>query len=214
VVRADASYNQLVNTVHDALSFYDLPDLAGMLGDRLEMTNVVDANGLPRPGKKKKLSERPENRGLAGVFYKSPGLKNPEGPDWTESLDMYWDNEIVKRGRDWSAEWFGFMKAPVTGKVSITLSTDQYLELYVDGKLVSELGPETPGGEKEIQLDMKKGKFYPLRLVFNQNGPETSFLKLSWGWEGMENHDIPGEAIWHSPRQRGRMESLWRQVYE
>jgi hypothetical protein len=47
VIAADLTRNQLVNAVHGALKFYDLPDLGAALGDKLIVANPVDANGRP-----------------------------------------------------------------------------------------------------------------------------------------------------------------------
>ena len=42
-VRAKPAMNQLVNAVHGALKMYDLPDLAGVLGEKLTIGNSVNA---------------------------------------------------------------------------------------------------------------------------------------------------------------------------
>ena len=39
-------------------------------------------------------------------------------------------------------------------------------------------------------------------------------LNLEWEWEGKETHKIPGEYLFHSPRQRALMETKWRQINE
>jgi dienelactone hydrolase len=216
VVMANTSFNQLVNQVHDVLPHYDLPDLVELLGDRVMVTASLNVNGFPVNGQKtkQKLSSKPEYTGLAGVFYKSPGLKNPEGPDWTQTLDMSWDNQVTKRGRDWSAEWFGYLKSPVDGLVTIYIATEQSVEMYIGGKLVANVGVKEGQAPETVKIEMKKGKFKPIRLVYTQDGSETSYLRLTWDWQGKRPHDIPLEAMWHSPAQRARMENLWRQIYE
>jgi len=65
-----------------------------------------------------------------------------------------------------------------------------------------------------VNLTMKAGKFYSIRMVYNQDEADKSHLKISWSWEGREAHVIPAEAIWHSPEQSDRMEKEWRQVYD
>jgi hypothetical protein len=47
VIEADLTRNQLVNAVHGALTHYDLPDLAAVLGEKLIVKNPVDALGRP-----------------------------------------------------------------------------------------------------------------------------------------------------------------------
>jgi len=47
VISARPPMNQLVNAVHGALEHYDLPDLAATLGDKLTVTDPVDAQGTP-----------------------------------------------------------------------------------------------------------------------------------------------------------------------
>ncbi len=47
IIGAKMSDNQLINTVHGALTSYDLGDLAGLLGDRITICEPVDAAGKP-----------------------------------------------------------------------------------------------------------------------------------------------------------------------
>ncbi len=48
VVELGRSYNQLANTVHGALTVYDLPNLAVTLGDKLTIEEPLNALGKPR----------------------------------------------------------------------------------------------------------------------------------------------------------------------
>jgi len=48
VIELGRSYNQQVNAVHGALTTYDLPDLAATLGNKLIVTEPLDALGQPR----------------------------------------------------------------------------------------------------------------------------------------------------------------------
>lgn len=45
LIKSGRSYNQLVNTVHGALTTYDLPDLAATLGDKLTIEVPLNALG-------------------------------------------------------------------------------------------------------------------------------------------------------------------------
>jgi hypothetical protein len=47
VIELGRSVNQQVNAVHGALTTYDLPDLAGTLGDKLTVEEPLNALGEP-----------------------------------------------------------------------------------------------------------------------------------------------------------------------
>jgi hypothetical protein len=47
LIELGRSYNQFVNTVHGALTTYDLPDLARTLGDKLTIEEPLNALGKP-----------------------------------------------------------------------------------------------------------------------------------------------------------------------
>lgn len=47
VIESGCSFNQQVNTVHGALTTYDLPNLAGLLGDKQTVEEPLDALGKP-----------------------------------------------------------------------------------------------------------------------------------------------------------------------
>ena len=47
VIELGRSVNQQVNAVHGALTSYDLPNLAGTLGDKLIVKEPLDALGEP-----------------------------------------------------------------------------------------------------------------------------------------------------------------------
>jgi len=48
IIELGLSRNQMVNTVHGALTLYDLPDLAAILSDKLTLDKPLDAMGEPR----------------------------------------------------------------------------------------------------------------------------------------------------------------------
>ena len=50
VVHMKPTHNQIINAVHGVLKVYDLPDLAGSLGEKLTIENPVDAQGKPIKG--------------------------------------------------------------------------------------------------------------------------------------------------------------------
>ena len=51
VIELGRSVNQQVNAVHGALTTYDLPDLAGTLGDKLITREPLNALGEPAGGR-------------------------------------------------------------------------------------------------------------------------------------------------------------------
>jgi dienelactone hydrolase len=210
VVASKYSFNQLVNVVHDVLNYYDLPDLEQRLGKPLKRVDPADALGRTAQGEidPDKLSQEPLFSGLAGIYYHSPGWRNPDGPDWAPSLDMSFDQQRDARGGDWSSEWFGYLESPADGKITFLLEADQEVELIVADRVVAVTGE----GKEPLahSLRTKKGAFVPVRIRFSQDGARHSFLRLSWSWKDGEQQPVPLEKMWHSSRQRYEMEESWK----
>jgi dienelactone hydrolase len=210
VVASRHSFNQLVNTVHDVLNYYDLPDLEERLGRTVTRVDPVDALGRSSLGedKKCKLSQDPVFSGLAGIYYHSPDWRNAEGPDWTATLDMSFDQQIDGRGGDWSSVWFGFLETPVDGRITFQLRSEQDAELLVHGRKVIGIR----AGEKADGFTLRSGKgdFLPVEIRYSQDGAVHSSLSLSWSWKDQADHPVPLEYMWHSTRQRWEMEEIWK----
>ncbi|MBN2357717.1 acetylxylan esterase [candidate division KSB1 bacterium] len=210
VIESEKSFNQMPSMVHGALKYYDLPDLIARLGKKVEMKNARDALGfLPNANaKRQRLPDEPEFRGLAGIRYGSADFKRAEGHDPIESLDLTWSNERDRRGRDWSAEWFGFIRGPVDGPVVFNAATDQSVEVYIDDRPL--LIVATGGMQSSATVDMKKDRWYRFKVRFSQDRVDQSRLNLQWSWEGRAADVIGGRYLHYSQKQRFTMDSAIR----
>ena len=202
--------NQLVNTVHGCLTVYDLPDLARLIGTKLTTEEPLNACGDPlRAGEEGSdiLSGEPSMPGLAGVWYGSLNLADPRDQDPLDELDRNLDLGALGRGREWSAQWFGFLVAPVSGRVTFYVDSDPGLDLSI-GRLSRSIGIDR-GGQDRFSMTMKKGTPYPFRIVYNHSASETGHLKIRWSWEGQSIIPVTREYLRHSPAQQRKMREVW-----
>jgi hypothetical protein len=210
VIKSEKSFDQLVNIVNGALKYYDLPDLVKFLGNKITIENPLNAVGLNiNYGKKTHhFSNEPEYRGLAGVWYGQVGLKNPEGPDPVKTLDLKWSNKGNRRGRDWSAEWFGFIHSPFNGDVNFSSETNQNLEIFLNEKSIINI--KTGQTKAAGTVKLVKDKYYPVRIIFNQDAVESSYVKIRWNWKGHPETNINESNLFYSPKQKNTMDISWR----
>ncbi len=210
VIETEISFNQLSNAVHGALKYYDLPDLVRLLGDKVVIRDPYDATGLAF-GKKSseyKLSDEPDIKGLAGILYGKINFSNPESPDPIDSLNCVWHNKIQKRGRDWAAKWFGYLYSPYDGEVQISIYSNQKVKFAL-GEIINEtLEYDIP--QKIIKVHLDKGKFYPLRIEYSQDGVIESYMKITWHKIGEPEKVISSGFLHYSPAQKFRMENDWK----
>jgi hypothetical protein len=210
VIQSEKSINQLSNAVHGVLKYYDLPDLARILGDKVIIEDPQDAAGLPY-GKnisEMTLSDEPEFEGMAGILYGRINFTNPESPDPILELNQNWDNALQKRGRDWASKWYGYLISPFDGKVEFKLYSNQRIILKLGdfNDMVLDYGEN----EKSIGLILEKDKIYPIRLEFSQDGVDTSHMKITWRMPGEAEKIITSEYLRHSQSQRFKMAHEWK----
>ncbi len=210
VVKKENSINQLVNAVHGALKYYDLPDLVEKLEGHIVIDEPLDATGFPF-GKEKdnlKLSTKPKYSGLAGILYGRVDFSNPESPDPIDSLNCSWDNTVQKRGRDWASRWFGSLLSPYDGEVEITVYSNQKVELKINEDLYGIL--DYSKNKNKFTIYLSNGKFYPIDLKFIQDGVDKSFMKITWNKKGETERVINSDFLFYSPAQKFLMDNEWK----
>lgn len=210
VIHSERSFDQLVNVVNGALNYYDIPNLVNLLEDKIKYSSSTNALGfeINKSGYEIRYSDEPKYHGLAGIWYGQMNLKNPEGPDLVDSLNLSWSNQIDRRGRDWSAEWFGFIKSPYTGRVTFIAETNQNIEIDINEKQIIDINTNQLKADGTINLE--KNNIYLVRIVFGQNGVDSSYIKINWKWKGHAESGIKENHLLYSQKQKHKMDTAWR----
>ena len=209
VIEKRKTFNQLVNAVHGVLEVYDLPDLAGFLGDKIRIEDPLNAQGFTIGHEDENganLSDVPELPGLAGMWYGSLNLVDPRDSDPVSVLDLAW-NDPSERGRGWSAEWFGTLIAPADGEIRFRIEASHAGRLKIGKGLIFNW--ENEGEYQAGVITMKKGRHYPLHILYNHDSGDTGHFQLSWGWEGKNEGAITQGFLRHSSLENYRMRCVW-----
>ena len=159
-------------------------------------TAIIDQGGNTLPQKTEELPPDNLNKltpGLIGTQYGDSGLERPQGKLELTSADNNWTGGM----NDWSARWRGYIKAPFTGEVIITVNSDAGLQLMINDRYVIDCW--TSKGERTGKVMMVKEEKYPILLMYSHDGGK-SFLNLSWRWAEQVDQIIPVEAFGYSER--------------
>jgi formylglycine-generating enzyme required for sulfatase activity len=155
------------------------------------------------------LSTEPTLQGLIGVWYGRINLTDPKAVDEITTLDLDWktfQQPGQDRGEMWSARWEGFLAGPVTGPVTLHVSTDHGATVEVGGETVIDVrGSQTVGSGR---VEMVEGKRYPIRVTYVHDHGDKSTLDLQWSWKQQERTAIPRASLLYSPEQRRQMRQL------
>jgi dienelactone hydrolase len=210
VIKNQYSINQLSNTIHGVLKYYDIPDLIKFMRDKIIVEEPYDAVGLPfgKSISEMTFSDEPEFEGLAGILYGRINFSNPDSPDPLLNLDCTWDNAIQKRGRDWASKWSGYLLSPFNGEVEIKIYSNQKVNLKIGNLIEETVGYNLD--EKTIQVTLEQNKTYPISIEYSQDGVDKSFMKITWRAANGEEKVISSEYLSHSQAQRFHMENDWK----
>jgi hypothetical protein len=116
--------------------------------------------------------------GLIGVYYNRIDLTYPKGIMMLDKLSQHWDeNEDFKEGS--GAVWQGYLESPYAGELSLQLATTKHTILRI-----SELEMEARNNTVTREMEMKKGKKYPIEIIFlnEKNGSKTGAFEVKWSW--------------------------------
>ena len=135
--------------------------------------------------------------GLIGVYYNKIDLTYPKGMMMLDNLSQSWDeDEDYKAGS--GAVWQGYLESPYTGELSLQLITTKHTVLRI-----SELEMAANNNTVTRKLEMKKGKKYPIEIIFRneKNGSKTGSFEVSWSWGDEDFTLIENEYLSYTEKE-------------
>ena len=108
---------------------------------------------------------------------------------------------------DYVQFWSGYLKAPVSGELTIIAEADNGLRLALKGQRVIDGWRE--GSAREGKIFVKEGEYLPLQLEYVQDGG-TAFCRLYWKLDGKEKELIPASAFFHDQKDKDLVARLQR----
>jgi len=145
-----------------------------------------------------------DNPGLVGVLYDSSDFSNAKQTFLLTSLDNTW-SENDSLGSGWSAKWWGFVVAPETGYINFTASTDQHLNIQIDGRTMID----SKLAVYNTRVQMVKGEKYPVVISFAKDGSGYDcYMKVLWNWAGQQPISISGKALVSNNENKEKASSI------
>ncbi len=147
---------------------------------------------------------KPSLPGLAGIWYGDPDLQNPDHSFTAEVLDYKWDNKEEDLGRNWSVQWFGFIRFPESGVVKLKVASDRGVILKIENNDL--IAWEGSIDERIASFKAEKNHWYRIDLIYNHEGGDLGQLNVQWQLPESGFSAIIGEYLKHSPQQKQMME--------
>ena len=133
-------------------------------------------------------------KGLVGNWYGGPDLNRPKDVMSIRRLDERCVLE-VERGRDWSAQWRGFIKAPYSGEITFEMNVSTGGILKIDGQeVINQWARE---GLASGKFQMVEDKMYPIEVSYRRDGGNPRF-QVSWSWSGKAVAFVPEDVLFHT----------------
>ena len=128
-----------------------------------------------------------KSHGLKGEYFSNMKLQGePTFVRIDSVIDFDWSSNPPQKGfkrEEYSVRWTGKLRAPATMKnVSIDITTDDGVRLYIDGKKVVDSWRDRSPEIDSYNMDIDSGKVYDIKIEYYQNGGGAS-ARLSWTGE-------------------------------
>lgn len=128
--------------------------------------------------------------GLIGSYYASHNDREPSFSRQDSSLQFNWLGGSPAPGipsDQFKVEWKGSIQVPETDRYAFSMEVDDFCELWIDGKKVSDF--RIPGGKRYMNQKLEKGRWYDFRVVYREDGGDAKAI-LSW-----ETKTMPSQVI-------------------
>ncbi|MCL4551441.1 MAG: glycoside hydrolase family 3 C-terminal domain-containing protein, partial [Bacteroidetes bacterium] len=176
-----------------------LQGLKNKLGGKIEINFApgvrLEGDEPPIDAKYLFTDETLKEPGLAGNYFNNKELSgSPALTRVDKQINFWWGGGSPAKeiGEDnFSVRWTGVIKAPATGKFTLSTSSDDGVRLYIDGKLVINDWTDHALTAASAEVEMTEGKTYKIRLEYYEFGGDA-IIVLGWKLPG---EDLMAEAV-------------------
>ena len=127
-------------------------------------------------------------QGLIGAYYGNQDFTKPKEAEVFTDFYHKW-NEDTGHGSGWSAVYVGYLIAPISDIVTITIETDTEASIEIAGN--KKITAEGKNGSASLQLHLVKNKKYKVKFWFVYANVDSAFYKVTWQWKNHEAEVIP-----------------------
>jgi alpha-L-fucosidase len=114
------------------------------------------------------------------------------------TIDFYWNRNgpgYPIREDDFTAEWWGYLEAPVTGDYTFFASADDGVRAWVDGRLVIDEWDDAEPSAAGPTIRLVGGLRVPVRVEYREEKVMAS-VRLEWSGPDREAEVIPQEHLY------------------
>lgn len=133
--------------------------------------------------------------GLIGNYFASHQADEPAFSRQDAAVQFNWLNGSPAPGipaDNFRVEWIGKLQPPITERYEFSSEVDDYMELWLDGKRVSDF--KLPGGRRKMSQKLEKGRWYDIKVIFRENSGDAHAV-LKWEAKGLPLQIIPPSAF-------------------
>ena len=164
-------------------------------GSELETTGLppIPAANLAPPDAKSGEPATPGGHGLRGEYFANMMLSGPPALVRTDpQIHFEWESgspDPRLPADRYSVRWTGALVPPVSGSYKLSITTDDGVRVYVDGKLVVDSWFDRGASADFFTLKLEAGRRYDLRIEYYENGG-FAFASLGWDVQAAANEEL------------------------
>jgi len=147
---------------------------------------------------------------ILGTYYNTMDLTGAVmNANYSTHIMYDWGtgNVTANKGDQVSSKYEAFLKAPISGSVTLYIYYDNFAALWVDGVQKFNVFGGSPGvAEKSAAITMVKDQYYHIEVHFAESGG-YAFVNFTWSYSGYSKGEVPSSA-WFYPQHINS--SPWR----
>ncbi|MGL4611765.1 MAG: PA14 domain-containing protein, partial [Trueperaceae bacterium] len=135
--------------------------------------------------------------GVSAEYFRDETLTTLEGKRVEGTLNFGYYNEthiptgsFLPSGKNYSARWTSYLKAPVTSTYTFTLTADDGARLWLNNVQRINRWDYVDPPTNSFSVNLQAGQYYPLKIEMHQNAGGAAAI-LEWSYSGQPTQIIP-----------------------